>query len=309
MGSIIFKEKRENLYKAIERNSGLVVIYGINCANMILQDALLKVDFFVDKRAAEIKNINGIRVIAPKDLEEIVTQTKQKVTIIICIGPGAVGTINSIYNDIVALDINADVFDYFTNEFVFLEETFVYKGKKYPLYEHPFNCGYKDARMTERAVEMSLAKEWIDNCEGEIVEVGAVTPYYFTSDKIVEIVDPMDGHTLVTKQLSVFDCDLKDRNVLSISTIEHIGVGDYGFQEEHDAVEGLLKILNESKHCLITVPFGFNELLDAWILKNRKRPELTVLTRALNNVWEELGEKENINDMLIGVNGLVVICK
>lgn len=309
MSNINFRKRNEDIYHIINQNKGLIVVYGVTCAEVILRDETLRIDYFVDRRAKTIKCIGGIPVIEPSGLEDLARKSNGRITIIICIGPGAVGTINSIYNDIVALDIDADVFDYFTNEFVFAEDSFVYRGIEYPLFQHPFNCGYKDTRMTERAVEISLAKEWIEKCEGEIVEVGAVTPYYFTNDKIVDIVDPMDRHTLVTKHLSVFDYDLKDRNVLSISTIEHIGLGDYGFKEAHDAVEGIIKILKESRSCLITVPFGFNELLDTWILKNRKHTEITVLARGLNNAWQELTEDEVINDIFIGVNGLVIINK
>lgn len=59
--------------------------------------------------------------------------------------------------------------------------------------------------MTERSVELALAKEYIDTCEGNIVEIGAVTPYYFYSNKISNIIDPTDNHKRVLKK-SLFDC-------------------------------------------------------------------------------------------------------
>ena len=60
-----------------------------------------------------------------------------------------------------------------------------------------------------------------------VVETGAVTPDDWPG-RITTVVDPYDPHPLVTHRTSLFGTDLSGLDVLAISTLEHIGVGDYG---------------------------------------------------------------------------------
>jgi hypothetical protein len=163
---------------------------------------------------------------------------------------------------------------------------------------------------TERALEIPLAQEWISSTEGDIVEIGAVTPYYFHNDKIKEIVDPADTHPSVTKHCSMFNLDFSDINrVLCISTLEHIGVGDYGFKENRTAIEGMETILNNCRSYFITVPFHQNPLLDNWLYKNMENYKATIMYRERYNRWKETVEIEKIKEMTngpFGANAIVI---
>ena len=142
---------------------------------------------------------------------------------------------------------------------------FEFKGKKFDLYLSHCNCGpdiYH--RLTERAVELPLAKEWIKD-KTNFIEIGAVTPYYPDIYTEHDVIDPADEHDLVNIKKSMFETDLKNKNILSISTIEHIGNNDYGLTQKETAVEALNKITKESNSCFITFPLGYNELLDKYI--------------------------------------------
>lgn len=100
------------------------------------------------------------------------------------------------------------------------------------------------------------------------MELGAVTPYYWPN-RISRIVDPCDSHPLTTDRLSLFDVDFGGRDIVSISTIEHVGTSQYGLSEasvDRNAVAALDKIIGESSFCVITVPVGWNRLLDEHIL-------------------------------------------
>ena len=55
---------------------------------------------------------------------------------------------------------------------------FTLNDKEYFLFTHNINCGWPPFRMTERSVELHVADEWINN-HNDIIEVGAVTPYYW----------------------------------------------------------------------------------------------------------------------------------
>ena len=142
-----------------------------------------------------------------------------------------------------------------------------YDNRIVPLFYHPYNCGsINDVRTTERTVEIAIALDFLSRCNDEIIEIGAVTPYYIPGI-IKYVVDPTDKHALVSHHTSLFDFDIKGKNILSISTIEHIGKNDYGGVSAHEnAIKALNMILRKSLRCLITFPFGYNRDLDEYVM-------------------------------------------
>jgi len=153
---------------------------------------------------------------------------------------------------------------------ILTENKFIYRNNELDLFQSSYNCGFYNSIMTERCVEIAIAKNWLNSIDGEVIEIGAVTPYYLPR-AVNEICDPYDPHSKVSIKESMFKLDLRQKNVLSISTIEHVGTGEYGLQinEGETAVNALLKILKESKKCLITFPVGANAELDNYILGNQ----------------------------------------
>ena len=304
----VWRTKKEDIKSYIDKNNGLVVVYGAAFwGTLLVKNADFKVDYFCDKRASWMHSINGVPVVDTDGLRDKINESGRRATIIICVERK--GTVASINNDLMRADLNADVFDYFENETVFSDSGFSLNGKQYLLFEHSYNCGYIHTRMTERCVEMALAKEYVDNCNGEIIEIGAVTPYYFYDEKISAIIDPSDVHGRVTKG-SIFNYDLKNKHVLSISTVEHIGFGDYGLHEKENVIDAIEKILDESESCLITAPLGYNKLLDKWVSENQSDSRVKLMRRNLNNHWIEItGHYTPIEYTKLWANGLVIIEK
>lgn len=140
-------------------------------------------------------------------------------------------------------------------------------------------------KLTERAIELAIAKEWLKMNKENIIEVGAVTPYYFPR-VIKDIIDPTDKHKLVNIHKSVFEVDLRGKNVLSISTVEHIGTGDYDYIEHAHGIDAICKIMKESNHCLITYPIGYNAKLDRWTEKHFNNKHIMAYSSGRwNNNW------------------------
>lgn len=304
----IYQTKKEDIKAYIEKNKGLVVVYGAAFWGIsLVENCDFKVDYFCDQRASWMHFLNGIPVIDINGLRDKIKEGGKRATIIICVETW--GTVLSIYKDLMRADLNADVFNYFENEIVFSDSTFSLNGKSYPLFEHQYNCGYINERMTERSVELSLAKEYINNCNGQIIEIGAVTPYYLYDDKVSVIIDPTDKHGRVTKK-SLFDCDLNGKNVLSISTVEHIGTSDYGMHETENVIDAIEKIIGEADSCLITAPLGYNKLLDEWVKENQENSMVKLMRRNINNHWVEItGHYTAIEYTKLWANGLVIIEK
>lgn len=305
-----FRNRYEDIHECYRKNNGLFVVYGATIWGEKLQDTNIKIDYFCDRQADKIQNVNGIPVVAARRLEELIKRDGRRATIVICIGLNK-GTVTSIYKDLSQLDVNADVFDYFENSHIFSDRFFALDGKKYSLYEHSFNCGYIETRMTERSVEIALAAAYLEAVHGDVVEIGAVTPYYFTENKIVEIIDPTDQHYRVNTRKSLFECDLRGKNVLSISTVEHIGTHDYGMSEEKNVIDAIEKITCEADSCFITAPLGYNKVLDDWIKRNKDNAMIRIIKRGINNHWIEINlhDYSDIAYTPLWACGLVIIKK
>lgn len=164
-------------------------------------------------------------------------------------------------------------------------ETFRYRsgGIDLPYCLHPHNCGLStDRRRTERTVELSIADHWLrlvgDAGDAEVVEIGAVSPYYW-GNRIKTVVDPADKQA--TLRDSLFNCDFSGAAVLSISTLEHIGEPRYGLRENETPLTALKKLMKEAPRFLVTVPYGWRT--------NPSFPEMQ--DYLLNNRGEELAKE------------------
>jgi len=168
--------------------------------------------------------------------------------------------------------------------------TFQFGGREYPYFYHPYNCGWPPYA-NERVVEMSLANVWLGEQDAaDVVEVGAVTPDYWPG-RVHTVIDPYDPHERVTVRESVLDQDLSGRTVVSISTFEHIGSGDYGLAEQPGmAADALRKLFAESPRFLVTVPAGYNPSLDELLADPGRLPDsvdVGCLVRQEDGTWRE----------------------
>ena len=314
MDKLCFKEKSENLLKCWRSDIyGLHIIYSARLMGRYLAECKPfkgTVDYFCDKDAQEIKSCRGIPVIDHNELNKIIKDSGKKAIIIICTGPGGRG-VSGIYGDLLQNECNADVFDYFENETCFIDKSFSFNGKKITLFEHRFNTGYCNTRMTERSLEIPLAKEFLALCDGKVTEVGAVTPYYFWDERIERIIDPTDKHYRVTEKKSMFDCDIQGENILSISTVEHIGTSDYGMNESYTVIDAIEHIIKQANSYFITAPLGYNLILDEWVKEQFQRHDLSVAIRGCNNHWEiaeDLDQIKSVEYTPYWANGVVILC-
>lgn len=144
--------------------------------------------------------------------------------------------------------------------------SFVFRGEAVPFFCHRHNCGWPPRRATERTVELALADRWLSLPRSSaLCEVGAVTPYYWPG-RVARVVDPADPHPGVTEKKSLFDVDLRGTSVLSISTVEHIGLDEYGQPPAPElAPKAIRKIVDEAESWLVTFPIGYNAELDRYV--------------------------------------------
>lgn len=170
---------------------------------------------------------------------------------------------------------------------------FVLDGHRYELFCHRYNCGWPPGRMTERSVELAIADSWLSEREGSrICEIGAVTPYYWPG-RIKTIVDPVDPHQLISHRRPVSEVGLSGYAVLSISTFEHIGTGDYELEHNADELNDAFdQVIAEASDFLITVPIGYNEHCDEYVARLDREPRGNISTFFLarvrgGNTWAQ----------------------
>jgi hypothetical protein len=138
----------------------------------------------------------------------------------------------------------------------------------------------------ERRIEVPIARAWLWQQEVDVVEVGAVMPYYGSGYRL-DTVDPYDPHPGVAHRMDAEEFDFTGRKVLSLSTIEHIGTKEY--EENPDIFKArrvLRKIVEQSSAFLITIPLGFHPPLDAMLESSRGVPMRFMRQVDARNLWE-----------------------
>jgi hypothetical protein len=154
-------------------------------------------------------------------------------------------------------------------------------------FDHPYN----NTSVNERRVEVPLGQHFcnlFNDGSLSFIEVGAVMPYYQEGYQQHHTIDLFDPHPDCIK-LDALKENYTNGNVLSISTIEHIGTSDYGAtpSDPHDAFKCLQKIISEAKHYLITWPAGYNVTLDDDLSKSNI-PYIILERLDAENNWRQL---------------------
>lgn len=126
----------------------------------------------------------------------------------------------------------------------------------------------------ENRIEIPLAFRYIDWCNEDIIEVGAVVCHRGYTEKYL-VIDPFHDYTKKVSSeyglvIDAEEYDFTDKNILSISTIEHMGMLQYG-NEEHDFKKPqrfLEKLRNEAKTFLVSIPVNANGVLTEYLKHN-----------------------------------------
>ena len=155
-------------------------------------------------------------------------------------------------------------------------------------------------RSSELAIEIPLAIDFLAHyVKGEpAVELGCVLPYYIIKHRNHVVYDLADRHPdNVKRDIRALSDDELMGNVVSISTLEHIGTGEYGIDEGHvSAVDVLKRILANAKSYFITFPLGCNKTLDDFVASTPDLNEKYVTRTATDpNDWMVV-EKAYLSD-------------
>jgi SAM-dependent methyltransferase len=141
---------------------------------------------------------------------------------------------------------------------------FLYQGRRYKYYYHPFNATW----MSERAVEIPIIRSAVSgNAARRCLELGNVLSHYFKTCH--DVVDKHEsGKNVINQDIVDYRPDRKYDLIVSISTIEHVGWDEhllYRIREPDKikcALGSLKRILASNGEMIVTYPVGYNPHLD-----------------------------------------------
>ena len=159
--------------------------------------------------------------------------------------------------------------------------------------------GYNQPQTNERTVELPILFRLLAQAEqaGQtVLEVGAVSPYYRQVEH--EVCDPYDEKA--TLPVSLFDVADPYDVVVSISTLEHVGLPEYGSQSSDPglALEAVAHLKALARHLLLfTIPLGHHAELDRAVLAGELGITLAsyLMRQDWHNHWQQVPLEQATN--------------
>ncbi len=148
---------------------------------------------------------------------------------------------------------------------------------------HPYN----NPAYSERNVELPLAFWFLDYFKTDlrnVIEVGEVTSFYRPPQHAIYDIAAEKTETI---RRDAAEIDYTGQNLLSISTIEHIGTSDYGQTPDPERLPRVVEKMLQSKNYLITFALGYNKQLEDII---STQPYL-ILKRTAQTRWEQTEDR------------------
>jgi len=188
--------------------------------------------------------------------------------------------------------------------------SFSFQGNTY----HYFHDIINNTWMNERSVEIPIMMEIVQQYKGKkILEVGNVLSNYFDIDR--DVLDKYErDDRIINQDIVDFNSNEKYDLIISISTLEHVGWDETPRDDTKipRAIENLKRLVKSSGMIAITLPLGYNSVLDKLlkegIVKFQKQYYLKRISK--KNEWQEASwdEVQNVRfgSPYPGANGLVI---
>ena len=163
-------------------------------------------------------------------------------------------------------------------------QTFAFDGKEHRYEIHPFILD------NERAVEIGLARTFLDAHSGNILEVGNVLGNF--TPHVHDVVDKYEvAPGVINEDIITFAPAKKYDAIITLSTLEHVGWDETPRTPEKilAAIAHLKTLLAPGGELLATMPVGYNVFLDQVVREQRTGfGEVKFLVRtSANNRWQE----------------------
>ena len=146
--------------------------------------------------------------------------------------------------------------------------------------------------INERCIELAIGMRYMEKVgHDNLVEVGAVMPHYgYCEHPIIDLFS--DDHPAGDVQaVDAETCDFTGKDVLCLSTIEHIGKEDYDNPDidAEKAIRILDKITAESNSFLVTWGTRYHNELDTYVKDNLDKFDWFGYIKREEKLWEYTG--------------------
>ena len=165
---------------------------------------------------------------------------------------------------------------------------FMFLGERRPYFYHRYNVTWAN----ERCVEVPVARAYLQQAQGDVLEVGNVLAHYFPlRHTVLDKFERAPG--VVNEDIVNYAPGKKFGLILSISTFEHIGFDDEGEGGSGakiiQAIAACRRLLAPGGKLVLTVPLGYNPELDALIEREQLgSSRACFLKRVASREWREV---------------------
>jgi len=170
--------------------------------------------------------------------------------------------------------------------------TFVFNGQTYKEFYHWYNTTWRGSRA--RAIEIPIILDLLENCDGEVLEVGNVLLHY--SNIPHDVVDKYEiGENIINEDICDFNNGDKYDLIVSISTLEHIGWDEEPKNPSKviTAFENLYTMLKPHGKIIFTIPLGYNSYIDDLIINNLSSTSTEeYFMKIVDGKWVQLDKKD-----------------
>jgi len=202
-------------------------------------------------------------------------------------------------------------FSYYYYRMFKASRTFIFQGERYHYFYHKYGKTWRSERSIEIPIAWDIVKKHKDK---SILEVGNVLSHYFSVNHV--IIDKYEvANGVINQDVVEYKTTQKYDLIISISTLEHVGWNEIPREPVR-----VLKAFENLKHCLahkgmivVTIPLGYNPVLDELLKKGKiKFAEQHYFKRISYDDWMEVNQKTiqnakygvpfpHANALLIGV--------
>jgi len=194
---------------------------------------------------------------------------------------------------------------------------------KYDLAPSEYFIDPINSKDNERIVELKISMNHYEDLynagsKNNVVEIGNVLGFYGYCeheciDKFAQMPDISPAGEV--KNIDALDFDFTGRDIISVSTIEHIGTTDYDnpiANEGQDAVDVLKKIEQESKSFFITFGPNYNNPLDNYVKSNLESYDWHGWVRTAIDKWDYTAQDMKVWDQITDdpwpfANGIILL--
>ncbi|MCS7094167.1 MAG: hypothetical protein RMJ18_03230, partial [Candidatus Aenigmarchaeota archaeon] len=181
-----------------------------------------------------------------------------------------------------------------------LPSKFIFESEEYNYFYHTYNATWKNERCIEVPIVKKIYEKYRD--ESKILELGNVFSHYFNVKHT--IVDKYErAPNVINEDIVNFSTKDKYDLIFSISTLEHVGWDEKPREPEkvYMAISNLKRLLSDDGMLVVTVPLGYNPVIDDIIEKENKNPKnftkIRYMKKITQNDWKqvEYGEVRGIS--------------